>query len=1050
MSSSDRIVPSLRAYLSDVTDANQADHRRRANGTGLSTPRTATVNTPAISVYARYVGRVGALAVALGVTGAIATTPGVAWADDATRTTDSSSPTADTPASKTATDRTTLSLPDNDPASPPDEPGIVSGSLPDHTVESSDADGVDTELDEDGSLELQDGDLAPEDDVIDGPPTDTTPVAEPPVDPPVEELPPSEPESHTPPPSSPAQPDNPGQQSAGTDNHVPLSVDPVPPVVDDTPVAFVSATLADTNPFGAANRHAATEQGALPAAAAVTPAAANPVANLIAQIPTPAQVVNGIKRFVTQCACALINGALDLLGNINGANGTSAPTSPAGTPAAWAVLGWIRRQFEYAVTAFNRTPIGQFVHQVTTAARHWIGNLGNSPWGRNISARIGAFVTECEGKTGLPDDLERVTLIAGLNEPTDFELVMHEGEPGEAPHIDRILITEKSGAIKSYDMHTGELTTLTNLAVVTANGERGLIGIEVDPNFWDSTKVGEGYQKIYVAYTNAANHDQLSSFTLVGNTLSDETKLVESTLAANDFHHGGELEFDPSGQYLYWAVGNNTSPSENSQDKTNIHGKILRINRDGSGVVGNPYYSATGNPDTNRIYALGLRNPFRFGIDPDTGAVLSGDVGEGKWEELNLITAGANYGWPNTEGPQGGGFTDPIYAYPHASGFGNGSITSVMVYDDGTPVAGQKDVLIADYSLGWIRKLTFDDQYTSLISAHTFDSGAGAVVKLTQGPEGEIYQLNIYPGALMVIRPSGGNRPPVAVIDPSATSGAGTSLTVTFDAGNSTDPDTNDAENLTYSWDFGNGATSTSATETVTFTHTGASGYTAYNVTLTVTDSGGKQSTATQRIVVGSTPPVADFEVPAGEDYKYNAGDTVSFSATGTDPQDNAGGGQLPDSAFSWKVIFHHADHTHPFVDEVIGRDLAFDIPRDFHQLSNTYYNVVLTVTDSSGLKTVVQKEIHPNLVTVTFGSNVAGTQYTIDGIPHYGPYTEQAVIGVKRTLGAVSPQTVNGQQYVFGSWAHGGGATQDIFTPETGGTYTVNYVPAPVPALVV
>lgn len=362
-----------------------------------------------------------------------------------------------------------------------------------------------------------------------------------------------------------------------------------------------------------------------------------------------------------------------------------------------------------------------------------------------------------------------------------------------------------------------------------------------------------------------------------------------------------------------------------------------------------------------------------------------------------------------------------------------------MVYDDGTPVAGQKTVWIADYSLGWIRELTFDDEYTSLISERTIDSGAGAVVKLTQGPEGEIYQLNIYPGALLVIRPSEGNRSPVAVIDASATSGAGDSLTVDFDAGSSSDPDD---DTLTYSWDFGNGQTSTAATQTVTFTNTG--NYTAYDVTLTVTDELGKQNVTTQRIVVGSTPPVADFDVPAGEDYMYNAGQTVSFSATGTDPQDIPGGGQLPDSAFSWRVVFHHADHTHPFINEVTGPDLSFDIPVDFHQLSNTYYNVVLTVTDSSGLKTVVEKEIHPNLVTLTFGSNVEGARYTIDGIPHTGTYTEQAVVGVNRTLGAISPQTVNGQQYVFGEWEHGGGATQIITTPGSAATYTVNYVPAP------
>ena len=76
----------------------------------------------------------------------------------------------------------------------------------------------------------------------------------------------------------------------------------------------------------------------------------------------------------------------------------------------------------------------------------------------------------------------------------------------------------------------------------------------------------------------------------------------------------------------------------------------------------------------------------------------------------------------------------------------------------------QGKVFIADYSLGWIKELTFDSQYTSLISERMLDSTAGAVVKLSQGPDGNIYQLNIFPGTLSVIAPSAGNRAPTAVI----------------------------------------------------------------------------------------------------------------------------------------------------------------------------------------------------------------------------------------------------------------------------------------------
>ncbi len=1020
MASIDRATSMFGADRNALNSANLSRRRLPAHGAAPTSGRTANLGAGTGSVYARYVGRVGALAVALGVTGAFATAPGVAWADT-TRGSDSSSSSTGTATSPSPTGGTTAST-NGDPAE------STAGTTVDDDTEGPSDEHDDSGIGSD-PLDDEDEDEDEETELDDDTDADTDPDLE------LEDDPELVPETG----------------SGGTETGPGTEPEEAPllaPVADDT-------TSRDDDDLSATEDSATTLMAArqtdltgpsIAASTAITalhaPAAApnslgdwGKAIGTALHLPTPNQVFQGTRNFVVTCACALINGALNLFSGLMApAAAADAPANPLQNTILWTVLGWARRQVDIAVGAFNRSLLGQWVNQVGANARQWVGELGNSPWGRTISAQIGAFVAECEGRIVLPEEFDRTTLVSGLNEPTDFELIAHDGD---ASHIHRILITEKSGAIKSYDMHTGQITTLANLSVVTANGERGLIGIEVDPNFWDSDAVG--YQKIYVAYTNAQNYDQLSSFTLVGDTLSDEQMLVTSTLLANDFHHGGELEFDPTGQYLYWAVGNNTSPSENSQDLTNIHGKILRINRDGSGATDNPFYVEGGDPNTNRIFALGLRNPFRFGVDPDTGAVLSGDVGEADWEELNLIKAGANYGWPITEGAEGGGFADPLYAYPHATGFGNGSITAVMVYDDGTPVAGQKKVWIADYSLGWIRELTFDDEYTSLISERTIDSGAGAVVKLTQGPEGEIYQLNIYPGALLVIRPSEGNRSPVAVIDASATSGAGNSLTVDFDAGGSSDPDD---DTLTYSWDFGNGQTSTSATQTVTFTNTG--NYTAYDVTLTVTDELGKQNVTTQRIVVGSTPPVADFDVPAGEDYMYNAGQTVSFSATGTDPQDIPGGGELPDSAFSWRVVFHHADHTHPFINEVTGPDLSFDIPVDFHQLSNTYYNVVLTVTDSSGLKTVVEKEIHPNLVTLTFGSNVEGARYTIDGIPHTGTYTEQAVVGVNRTLGAISPQTVNGQQYVFGEWEHGGGSTQIITTPGSAATYTVNYVPAP------
>lgn len=979
---------------------------------------------PAVG-YARHVGRVGVLAVALGVFGAVASSPGVAWAETPGSSATSNpapSGSADGNTSNPSTDTSGATVddaaddPQADPEPEPDDPDVTTG------------DDLGDDLGDDGVDGGGDAAATPDPTVSDG--TDDVVVENP------EELPAATPEPTPEPPLT-------GDDAPATHNDAtptpPPAVEPAAPenaAPPDEPVASANRTN---------NTHVANTNtnAALAAATDATPAAAaNPLDALGKQIgtalnlPTRAEVEHQVRAAAEYCLCGVVSTITRLLNGVITPPSGPSPAAPAQNAMTWAVLGFVRRQVDYAVAAFNRTPPGQFVHQVGVAVTQWIADFGNSPTGRQISATVGAFIEGCNNSTQLPDEFDRTVVVGGLSEPTDFEFVMDKDHPDR---IHKILFTEKSGTLKSYDVATGTTTTLANIGVVTGNGERGLIGIEVDPNFWNESE--DGYRTIYVAYTNTANRDQLSSFTVSADFagLTNEQKLVESTLQANEFHHGGELEFDPSGQYLYWAVGNNTTVM-NSQDLTNIHGKILRLNRDGSAAAGNPFLSST-DPVTQRIYAYGLRNPFRMAFDPVSGALLAGDVGESKWEELNLVRPGANFGWPYAEGPKpGSGYADPLYAYPHSASIGSGSITSVMVYTDARTPAGQAKVLIADYSLGWIRELTFDDKYSSLISERTFDSGAGAVVKLAQAPNGDIYQLNIYPGTLSVITPSGGNRSPVAVITASQTSGPGHSLTVEFSGAQSTDPDGDD---LQYSWNFGNGQTSQAKNPTVTFENTGSE-FSAYTVTLTVTD-GNKAATATQRIVVGSTAPDAAIQVTSPGGDHYNAGDTLTFHATGSDVEDGA----LPDSSYTWMVEFLHAEHKHPFLSEVEGPNLTMTVPTDYDQLADTRYRVILTVTDSSGLSTRVEQIVRPNLVTLTFGADDPQAAYTVDGVPRTGTYTEQAVVGVHRTISAVSPQTINGKQVVFGSWSDGGEGTHVIVTPGSNTTYTVTYVAAPVPSTV-
>ncbi|MCV7280490.1 PQQ-dependent sugar dehydrogenase [Mycolicibacterium flavescens] len=959
----------------------------------------------AVSGYAKYIGRVGALAVALGVTGAVASSPGIAWADEQSSSTSTGADTSNTtPSDNTAGSPGTTTT--TDPGTDPSD--TTTGDADDTDPDAEDPDLDDEDLDDEELVEEEpgDGDVTGDGDAEE--PGEETAVDD-------------------------TESDNVTDQSE-TDALVEAVKDDFTAPEDEQSPADDTTLLAASTQRSATHTEGEAEQ---PVSVAHVPVAAP------FRLPTPEQVVRQVRQAVTTCVCNVITGtinfvnaAMSLFTGGGGAAGPGGPASPLGNPLIAAVMEWARRETTRVIEFVSRTPVAQFVHGVTQQITQAFADFTNSPFGREISTQIAQFLTSCEDSTSLPDELERVVVVGGLNEPTDFAFLPADGD---SDTIDRIFITEKSGAIKVYNPQDGTVSTLISLPTVTADGERGLVGIEVDPQFW--TDGAEGYHTIYVAYTGADNYDRLSKLRLDPATLGylSEEELLVSTELGNNFHHGGELQFDPQGEYLYWAVGDNTEGA-NAQDLTNIHGKILRLDRNGEAPADNPYVNTPGA--IKQIYAIGLRNPFRFTFTPN-GKLLVADVGEAEWEELNVVIPGGNYGWPSEEGECSDcEFVNPIYAYPHSAPPANaGSITAVVVYTGTTlPEEYQNKVYIADYSLGWIKELTFDQEFTSLISERTFDSKAGTAVKLDQSPDGNIYQLNIYPGQLSVIRPSGGNRGPTAVITASPTAGAGDSLTVNFSAADSTDPD---GDQLQYRWTFSDGRTSDEMNPTMTFTNTTGT-YTAYTATLTVTD-GDKTSTATQRVVVGSTPPVATIKDTLPDN--YNAGDTITFEAEASDAEDGA----LPPDAYKWSVVFHHAEHTHPFRDSITGTTGSVTIPRTRDQLGNTWYRVTLTVTDSSGLSTTTFRDIHPNTVELTFNASHPDAAFTVDGVRYVGSHViPDAVVGVERVVSAPSPQGTDGGQLEYVSWSDGGAQSHTITTPEDATDYTVTYNFVPAIAMVV
>jgi hypothetical protein len=194
--------------------------------------------------------------------------------------------------------------------------------------------------------------------------------------------------------------------------------------------------------------------------------------------------------------------------------------------------------------------------------------------------------------------------------------------------------------------------------------------------------------------------------------------------------------------------------------------------------------------------------------------------------------------------------------------------------------------------------------------------------------------------------------------------------------------------------------------------------------------------------VTANQKPTATIVTPLSST-QYIAGQPVSFSGMGTDPED----GVLPPSAFTWDVDFGHNDtglHYHPFDPPVSGISDGTFLPSQTDEVSsNVWYRIFLKVTDSTGMDSdVVFLDVFPVKSTMTFTTNPPGLQLLLDGQPFTAPKTVIGVAGVFRTLDVVSPQTVGGVLYQFSTWSDTGIANHTITTPTSDATYTATFVP--------
>ena len=340
--------------------------------------------------------------------------------------------------------------------------------------------------------------------------------------------------------------------------------------------------------------------------------------------------------------------------------------------------------------------------------------------------------------TILPSGFSESLVSDGLSNPTAMAL---------APD-GRIFVAEQTGALRISANGSLLATPFVSLTVNSA-GERGLLGVAFDPQFATSPFV-------YVYYTvpgagGSAPHNRVSRFTANGNTaaVGSEQILVELEPLSATNHNGGAIHFGADGM-LYVAVGDN-AVSANSQSLSNRLGKILRYQPDGSIPIDNPtaFAGLAGTPTgVNRaIWAVGVRNPFTFGVQPGSGRMLINDVGQGAWEEIDEGAAGRNFGWPQTEGDftqsSFPNFTRPLHAYPHGSGnFAGFAIVGGSFYNPATPTfpadyAG--DYFFGDLVNGWINRY---DSITQSVENFASDLTVGSLVDLNVTPQGDLLYLS--------------------------------------------------------------------------------------------------------------------------------------------------------------------------------------------------------------------------------------------------------------------------------------------------------------------
>jgi glucose/arabinose dehydrogenase len=436
----------------------------------------------------------------------------------------------------------------------------------------------------------------------------------------------------------------------------------------------------------------------------------------------------------------------------------------------------------------------------------------------------------------------------------------------------RIFVCQQNGLLRIIKNDLLLATPFLSLPVDT-NGERGLIGIVLDPDFATNNY-------LYLYYTVATDpiHNRVSRFTALGDVVlaGSEVIILElDDLSSAINHNGGAMAFGPDGK-LYIATGENALPT-NAQNLNISHGKLLRINKDGGTPSDNPFPGGTAQ--RQRVWSLGLRNPYTFCFQPGTGKLFVNDVGQDIAEEINdATTGGHNFGWPLSEGMvNNAGHTSPVYHYLHATLPGVCAITGGIFFNPSTtnyPGEYTGKYFFQDLCGAWIYYI--DPTQASPTPTVFGTNVGGQSLALNIGPDGNLYYLSRSSRRLYRVRYTRPGGSPQVTVHPQPTAvfaGQSAQFTVTATG---TAP-------LSYQWQKDDVNITAATQQTLTLTNVQLVDAGNYRV---VVSNGSGTNTSNAASLTVNAPPATPLITSQPADQTVDQGQSVTFTveATGTPP----------------------------------------------------------------------------------------------------------------------------------------------------------------------